>query len=65
MESLKDKNCSVELELLNSYPILCVTVKSFIAYRYAVQYCQNIHGSLMVQVDEINSTVRMKKRRLQ
>lgn len=50
MESLKNKNCSVESESVNSHPI---TLKSFIGYRHDIQYFQNIHGFLMVQVDEI------------
>ncbi len=50
MESLKNNNCSVESESVNSHPI---TLKSFIGYRRDIQYFQNIHGSLMVQVDEI------------
>lgn len=50
MESLKNKKCSVESESLNSHPI---TLKSFICYWHDIQYFQNIHGSLMVQVDEI------------
>lgn len=50
MEPLKNKNFSVESESVNSHPI---TLKSLIGNRYDIQYFLNIHGCLMVQVDEL------------